>query len=44
MILGRKTSRSVILLNRRSQEGRWQIDRSRNSITLLPMGRNVRAL
>ncbi|WP_269147291.1 hypothetical protein [Leptospira interrogans] len=44
MILGRKTSRSVILLNRRSQEGRWQIDRSLGVVTLLPMDRSLGAL
>ncbi|UOG30013.1 hypothetical protein [Leptospira noguchii] len=29
----------MIFLNRRSQEGRWQIDRSLNSAQSFPMGR-----
>ncbi|UOG32563.1 hypothetical protein [Leptospira noguchii] len=39
MFLEHKAVPSMIFLNRRSQEGRWQIDRSLNSAQSFPMGR-----
>ncbi|UOG39138.1 hypothetical protein MAL08_07655 [Leptospira noguchii] len=39
MFLEHKAVPSMIFLNRRSQEGRWQIDRFLNSAQSFPMGR-----
>ncbi|UOG60137.1 hypothetical protein [Leptospira noguchii] len=41
MFLEHKAVPSMIFLNRRSQEGRWQIDRSLNSAQSFPMGRSA---